>query len=58
MSVTSSRTPGSVENSCRTPLIFTAVIAAPCSDDSRTRRRELPIVIPKPRSNGSPTNLP
>ena len=58
ISVTSSITPGSVENSCSTPSMRTAVIAAPCSDDSSTRRRELPSVSPNPRSSGSITNLP
>ena len=52
MSVTSSTTPGSEENSCRTPSILTAVIAAPSIDESSTRRSALPIVVPKPRSNG------
>ena len=44
MSVTSSRTPGSVVNSCATPSIFTEVTAAPSSDESSTRRSELPNV--------------
>ena len=44
MSVTSSRTPGSVVNSCATPSILTAVTAAPSSDESSTRRSELPNV--------------
>jgi hypothetical protein len=44
MSVTSSRTPGSVVNSWETPSILTAVTAAPSRDDSRTRRSELPNV--------------
>ncbi len=44
MSVTSSRTPGSVVNSCETPSILTAVTAAPSSEESRTRRSELPNV--------------
>ena len=30
----------------------TQVTAAPCSDDIRMRRRELPSVRPKPRSSG------
>ena len=55
MSVTSSRTPGTLENSCSTPSICTLVMAAPCSDDSSTRRRALPRVRPKPRSSGSAT---
>ncbi len=46
MSVTSSATPGSVENSCSTPFTRTATIAAPWSDDSSTRRSALPMVVP------------
>ena len=57
MFVTSSRTPGIEENSCRTPSICTVLIAAPCSDDSNTRRSALPSVMPKPRSNGSATTV-
>ena len=44
MSVTSSRTPGSVVNSWATPSILTAVTAAPSSEESSTRRSELPNV--------------
>jgi hypothetical protein len=44
MSVTSSRTPGSVVNSCATPSTLTDVTAAPSSEDSSTRRSELPNV--------------
>jgi hypothetical protein len=44
MSVTSSRTPGRVVNSCETPSIFTEVTAAPSSDESSTRRSEFPNV--------------
>ena len=55
MSVTSSLTPGTVENSCATPSIFTEVMAAPSRDESSTRRSELPNVYPKPRSSGSTT---
>ncbi len=58
MSVTSSDTSGMVVNSWSTPSIFTEVIAAPWSDESSTRRSELPRVVPKPRSSGSATNLP
>src|SRR5215831_1709400 len=58
MSVTSSTTSGSVVNSCSALSIFTAVIAAPCSDERRMRRSEFPSVVPKPRSSGSHTNLP
>ena len=55
MSVTSSRTPGTLENSCSTPSIWTDVIAAPCSEESSTRLSALPRVRPKPRSSGSAT---
>src|SRR5579884_184248 len=55
MSVTSSRTPASEENSCSTPSILIEVTAAPWSELSSTRRSELPRVIPKPRSSGSAT---
>ena len=58
MSVTSSTTSGIVVNSCSAPSIRTAVIAAPCSDESSTRRSALPSVMPKPRSSGSQANLP
>ena len=57
-SVTSSFTPGIVENSCATPSILTLLIAAPPSDESRTRRRLLPNVYPNPLSRGSITNVP
>ena len=58
MSVTSSRTPGMVANSCCAPRTFIWVTALPLRLDNRTRRRLLPIVTPKPRSNGSATNFP
>ena len=58
MSVASSTTPGIEENSCKTPSMRTAVIAAPSIEDSSARRRLLPIVVPKPRSNGWAKNLP
>ena len=58
MSVTSSTTPGIEENSCATPSIWTAVMAAPSIEESRLRRRALPTVVPKPRSNGCAENLP
>ena len=44
MSVTSSFTPGTFENSWATPSMRTLVIAAPFSEDSSTRRRLLPYV--------------
>ncbi len=44
MSVTSSRTPGSVVNSCAVPSTLTEVTAAPSSDESSTRRSEFPKV--------------
>src|SRR5690606_36901675 len=31
---------------------------APCNDDSKTRRNELPSVMPNPRSKGSHTKRP
>ena len=58
MSVTSSWTPGIDENSCSTPSMFTAVMAAPSMDDSRQRRRALPMVVAKPRSNGCAVKRP
>ena len=44
ISVTSSATPSTVENSCITPSIRMLVTAAPGMEDSRVRRRELPRV--------------
>ena len=41
MSVASSTTPGIGENSCSTPSIFTAVMAAPSIDESSTRRKRV-----------------
>ncbi len=58
MSVTSSTTPGMVLISCWTPWILTRVTALPSRLDRRRRRRLLPTVTPKPRSNGSAMNLP
>src|SRR3954468_9100877 len=55
MSTTSSRTPGIEENSCSTLSILIDVTAAPCSDDSSTRRSALPSVRPKPPRSGPPT---
>ncbi len=46
MSVTSSVTPGIVENSCWTPSMRTAVMAVPPRDERRTRRNAFPIVTP------------
>ena len=57
ISVTSSFTPGMVENSCWTPSILTDVTATPGSEESSTRRRLLPKVVPKPLSSGSAINL-
>ena len=57
ISGTSSTTPGTVENSCTTPSIFTLVIAAPGNDDNKILLNEFPIVIPYPRSSGSHTNF-
>ncbi len=44
MSVTSSCTPGTVENSCSTPSIRMLVTAAPGIEESSVRRTEFPIV--------------
>src|ERR1035438_1036985 len=57
MSVTSSATPATVENSCSTPSILMLVTAAPGIEESRVRRIEFPIVYPNPGSRGSMTNL-
>src|SRR5215208_2135969 len=40
------------------PSTFTWVTAAPASEESRTRRRALPSVRPKPRSSGSTWKRP
>src|SRR5580658_3935977 len=58
ISVASSTTPGMEENSCNTPTIFTAVIAAPSIELNRARRSALPTVVPHPRSNGCAENFP
>ena len=58
ISVTSSLMLGIAENSWATPSMDTDVMAAPLSDESRTRRSELPSVVPKPGSSGSISNLP
>src|SRR6185437_3912607 len=58
ISVASSTTPGMGENSCSTPSIRTAVIAAPSMELSSTRRRLLPMVVPKPRWKGCAVNMP
>ena len=46
ISVTSSFTPSMVVNSCRIPSILTEVTATPGREDSSTRRRLLPSVVP------------
>ena len=58
ISVTSSFTPGIVENSWRTPSILMEVTATPGSEESNTLLKLFPSVVPKPRSSGSTTNLP
>src|SRR5690554_294789 len=58
IAVVSSITPGIVENSCKAPSILIEVTACPGRDESKTRRRELPRVMPKPLSSGSTRNLP
>ena len=50
--------PGTVENSWKMLSILIAVTAAPVKEESRTRRRELPSVVPYPRSSGEMTYLP
>ena len=40
------------------PSILADVTAVPSRLDNNTRLKELPIVVPKPFSNGSITNLP
>ena len=57
MSVTSSFTPGSVVNSCRASSKRTWVTAAPGMDDSRVRRRDTPMVWPKPGSRARWRNV-
>ena len=52
ISMTSSITPRMVENSCSTPAILTCVIANPSNEDNNILLNELPIVCPKPGSNG------
>ena len=46
ISVTSSLTPGIVENSWRTPSIFIEFTATPGKDDNNTLLKAFPIVIP------------
>ena len=49
-SVTSSLTPCTVDNSCRTPSIFIELTATPGKDDNNILLKALPIVIPYPLS--------
>src|SRR5579872_4599475 len=58
ISVASSTTPGIGLNSCSTPSMRTAVMAAPSMELRSTRRKLLPIVVPKPRWNGCAVNMP
>src|ERR1700738_3776189 len=58
MSVASSTTPGIDENSCRTPSILTAVMAAPSIEVNSARRRAFPPVVPQPRANGCAEKRP
>ena len=57
-SVTSSLTPWTVENSCKTPSILTEVGATPGRDDNNILLKAFPNVIPYPLSSGSTTYLP
>ncbi len=56
ISVTSSTTPGIVENSCSTPSILIDVIAYPSREDNNTLLKALPIVRPNPGSKGLNSN--
>ena len=58
ISVTSSLTPGTVENSWRTPSIFIELTATPGKDDNNILLKALPIVMPYPLYRGSTTNFP
>ena len=58
ISVTSSLTPGTVENSWRTPSILIEFTATPGREDNNILLRAFPIVIPYPLSKGSMTNFP
>ena len=58
ISVTSSLTPGIVENSCSTPLIRTAVIAKPGSEESEDPAQGIADRVPYPRSSGSAKKRP
>ena len=58
IAVTSSTTPSIFWNSCITPAILTDVIALPGNEESITLLNALPIVVPKPLSNGSSSNFP
>jgi hypothetical protein len=58
ISVTSSITPGIVENSCSTPSILIDEIAYPSREESKTLLNALPIVSPKPGSKGLNSNCP
>ena len=55
---TSSYTPSIVWNSWRTPSILILLIALPGNEDNITLLKALPIVLPKPLSNGSSSNFP
>ena len=47
-----------IADKCKKHVILTATITLPGIDESITLRRALPIVIPKPLSKGSSSNLP
>ena len=55
--VTSSTTPSIFWNSCKTPSILIEVTALPGKLDRSTLLIAFPIVVPKPLSNGSISNL-
>ncbi len=47
-----------LEYSCSTPLILTALIAIPGNEESNILLNELPMVTPKPLSNGCRIKVP
>ena len=57
ISVTSSVMPSIVSNSCNADSNLTVVMAAPGIDERSMRRIELPMVWPRPGSNGPIENF-
>ena len=58
ISIIPSITPGIAANSWSTPATLTVVIAYPSNEESRIRRKALPMVIPNPGSSGRNSNFP